>query len=225
MTDRILQTATSGAPEFLVKRAYTTILDAIVTNDLPPGTPLSEASLSGQLGISRTPIREALKRLEHEGMVRIVPRRGAFVTDIPAEKIVELYGLREALECYAVQFVPQNGDPAELERLMAEYDESAQWLQDGEIDRINDMDLRLHRYIAGASRNQMLLKLVEELLSQVTRLRRLTPSVPGRLEKQREEHGRILHALQARDVVVAREAVRDHLRTVRDTALQMRLHV
>jgi DNA-binding GntR family transcriptional regulator len=225
MTDPVLQQATPAAPEFLVKRAYATIHDAIETNELPPGTPISEGSLSAQLGISRTPIREALKRLEHEGMVRIVPRRGAFVTDIPAEKIVELYGLREALECYAVQFVPQNGDPAELEQLIDEYDQSAQWLRDGEIDRINDMDLRLHRFISGASRNQMLVQEVGELLSQVTRLRRLTPSVPGRLEKQWEEHGRILHALQVGDTAAARDAVRDHLRAVRDTALQMRLHM
>jgi len=211
--------------EFLVDKAYSVLRNAIVCNDLKPGSPLSEGSLSERLGISRTPIREALKRLQDESLVRIVPRRGAFVSDISAEDIVQIYQLREAVECYAIQFVPQYGDLAELDELVAEVKRLPEWIKAGEIERVNDLDIRLHHYIARSSRNQLLYKLVNQLLNQVIRLRNMTPTVPGRLEQQADEHRQIVSALKAGDVEVAREALRNHLQKVRDTAVQLRLRM
>ena len=212
-------------PEFLVDKAHDAIQSAILRNELKPGTLISEGALSKQLGISRTPIREALKRLQEHGFVRIMPHRGAFITNVSAENIVEMYQLREALECYAIQFVPQYGDPAELEKLVGDFEQSAKWVETGDVDKVNDADTRLHRYIASASRNRPLIKLVDQLLGQVTRLRAMTPTVPGRLATQVQEHLRIVYALKAANVEEARRALRDHLQTVRDTALQFRLRV
>ena len=86
MDTKRLMPGTLENQECLVDVAYDTLHRAIVCNELKPGTALSEGALSEQLGISRTPIREALKKLEDEGLVRIVPRRGAFVTDLSAEE-------------------------------------------------------------------------------------------------------------------------------------------
>lgn len=211
--------------EFLVDKAYEVVRAAILRNDLKPGDQLSEASLSEQIGISRTPIREALKRLEQEGMIEIVPRRGAFVTGISVEDITEIYQLREALECYAIQFVPEYGDPVELDRLIADFEQSFQWIESGEIDKVNDADGRLHRYIAHSSRNRRLIETVDQLLSQVVRLRSMTATVPGRLMHQAEEHLQIVHALKAGNVDEAREGLRTHLRSVLNTHLQIRLRL
>lgn len=209
--------------EFLVDKAYSVLRNAIVCNDLKPGSPLSEGSLSERLGISRTPIREALKRLQDDSLVRIVPRRGAFVSDISAEDIVQIYQLREAVECYAIQFVPQYGDPAELDELVDEVERLPEWIKAGEIERVNDLDIRLHHYIAHASRNELLYRLVDQMLNQVIRMRNMTPTIPGRLEQQANEHRQIVSALKAGNAEAAREALRNHLRQVRDTAVQLRL--
>jgi GntR family transcriptional regulator, rspAB operon transcriptional repressor len=223
-TKRLVPAAMAD-PEFLVDVAYDAIHAAIVRNELKPGTALSEGALSEQLGISRTPIREALKRLEEERLVRIVPRRGAFVTDVSAEDIMAIYQLREALECYAIQFVPVYGDPVALELLAAEVKQAPDWLARGEIDHVNDLDIRLHRFVAESSRNPLVVKLVEQLLHQVQRLRLMTPTIPGRLDRQMHEHQLIIGALVAGKVDEAREALRVHLQTVRDTAVQIRLRM
>lgn len=207
---------------FLVDTAYNDIHDAIVSNELEPGTALSEGALSKHFGISRTPVREALKRLEEQRLVKIVPRKGAFVTEISTEKIIETYQLREALECFAVQFVPKYGDPKELDDLIYGFEQSQRWIDEGKIDQINDLDIRLHRFIAHSSRNEMLCTLEDQLLNEVTRLRRMVPTVPGRLGQQREEQLRIVNALKAGNVEEAQKELRNHLRAVCDTDLQTR---
>jgi DNA-binding GntR family transcriptional regulator len=212
-----------GEPTSLKELAHSVIREAILRHELKPNTQLSEPQLAEQLGMSRTPIREALKSLEEEGLVQIVPRQGAFVTDISAVDIVAIYQLREALECFAVQFVPTHGDAVELERLLADVERSKQWIDDNETDKLNDLDVRLHRYIAQASHNRLLIRLVNQLLDQIIRLRLMTPTVQGRLYHQAEEQLRIVYALKAGDVEKARGALRDHLRNVRDTFLQIRL--
>jgi DNA-binding GntR family transcriptional regulator len=216
-------TAVLDSQEFLVDTAYTRIRESILQLEYQPGTFLSEPMISRLYGISRTPIREAFKRLEEQNLIRIIPRKGALVTDISAEDIVEIYQLREALECYAVQFVPQNGDPQELETITEGVQQSLQWIKDGEITTIDDLDIQLHYFIARSSRNQQLVKMVDMLLCQIVRLRRMTPTIPGRLEEQVQEHTRIVQALMAGNVEEARESLRSHLRRVCDVAVQIRI--
>lgn len=207
--------------ESLVDLAYKTIREAIVANELKPGEPLSEPKLAEQIGVSRTPIREAIKQLEAEGLVRVVPWRGTFVMDITAADIVAMYGLREALECYAVRFVPENHDAAELDRLCSDVDKSLEWIAAGAIDRVDELDERMHRFIAAASRNPRICELIEQLLREVKRFRRLMPALPGRLEEQAREHQRIVRALQAGKVDQAKEELRRHLRAVRDASVKI----
>ena len=223
MDAKRLMPVTLENQECLVDVAYDTIHRAIICNELKPGTALSEGALSEQLGISRTPIREALKKLEDEGLVRIVPRRGAFVTDLSAEDVVAIYQLREALECYAIQFVPAYGDPEALDGLAAEVAQAPAWLESNDVDMINDLDIRLHRFVARSSHNPLIVRLVDQLLHQVQRLRTMTPTVPGRLAQQMEEHRRIIAGLKSGDVDQAQEALRGHLQAVRDTAVQIKL--
>lgn len=225
MKANILLSDPADNSEFLVDNVYDAIRGAILRNDLKPGTALSETTLAEQLGTSRTPIREALKRLEEEDLVQIVPRRGVFVTDISVEDIVTIYQLREALECYAIQFAPKYGDQSEFDQLVADFEQAPQWIEAGQIDKVNEADTRLHRFIAQSTRNRLIIKLVDQLLGQIKRLRAMTPTVSGRLERQSQEHLRIVYALKDGNVEEAREALRDHLQTVRDTHVQIRLRM
>lgn len=207
----------------LVDTAYRMIREAILSNEFKPGTILSENKLSRQIGISRTPTREALKRLEEQNLINIIPRMGAVVTDLSVEKINEIYQLREALECFAIGFVPRYGDPNELAQFLEDVEKSENWIKSGEIDKINDLDIYLHEYIARSSHNQLLIKIVDQLLDQIIRLRRMTPNFPGRLDEQREEHLKIVNALKEGKVEEAREQLHHHLRRVAETAIQIRL--
>jgi len=218
-----LTSSTKKDNNFLVDTAYQMIREAILSNEFKPGSVLSENELSRQIGISRTPTREALKRLEEQNLIDIVPRMGAFVTDLSVEKINEIYQVREALECFAIEFVPKYGDPNELAQFLKDVDKSDSWIRSGDIDKINDLDIHLHEYIARSSHNHLLVKMVDQLLDQIIRLRRMTPNFPGRLEEQREEHLKMVTALKEGKVEEAREQLRNHLRRVSETAIQIRL--
>jgi DNA-binding GntR family transcriptional regulator len=209
----------------LKDKAYKAIREAIINYDLRPNARLSEAGLAEQLDMSRTPIREALKQLEEEGLVRIVPRHGAFVTDISTEDIVQIYQVREALECFAIQFISEQTDTSELDELISAFEQAEQWIEKGEIDKINEADVHLHRYIVRLPRNPLLVKLVDQLLNQVVRLRMMTPRIEGRLHEQAQEHLRIVYALKRGDVDEAVRAHQAHLRNVRSTFLQLRLGI
>ena len=154
-----------------------------------------------------------------------MPRRGVFVTDISVEDIVTIYQLREALECYAIQFAPKYGDQSEFDQLVADFEQAPEWIEAGQIDKVNDVDTRLHRFIAQSTRNRLIIKLVDQLLGQVIRLRAMTPTVSGRLSQQSQEHLRIVHALKDGNVEESTEALRQHLQTVRDTHVQIRLRM
>jgi DNA-binding GntR family transcriptional regulator len=209
--------------QFLVDTAYQMIREAILSNEFKPGTILSENDLSRQIGISRTPTREALKRLGEQNLVNIIPRKGAFVTDLSVETIHEVYQVREALECFAIEFVPKYGDPIELNQIFDDVKRSDNWIKSGDIGKINDLDIHIHEYIAKSSHNQLLVKMVDQLLDQIVRLRRMTPNFPGRIEEQREEHLNMVKALKEGNVEEARERLRHHLRKVAETAIQIRL--
>ena len=148
MEARVTLSGVGEESQSLTVKAYEALRDAILRNELGPGTLLSENSLAEQLHVSRTPVRAALKRLQEEGFVRIMPRRGVLVRNISAEDIVELYQMREALECYAMEFVPQYGDPDELAQLTAGLEQSVQWAETGAVHKINEVDTCLHRFVA-----------------------------------------------------------------------------
>lgn len=207
----------------LVDTAYRMIREAILNNEFKPGTLLSENELSRQIGISRTPTREALRRLSEQNLVSIVPKIGAFVTDLSVEKINEIYQVREALECFAIEFVPKFGDRTELDQIYKDVSNSSGWIKSGDVEKINELDIHIHEYIAKSSHNEILVKIIDQLLDQIIRLRRMTPNFPGRLDEQREEHLLMVKALQEGKVAIAQEQLRNHLRKVAETAIQIRL--
>ena len=210
---------------YLVDNAFNAIREAILTNQLKPGTGLSEGDLSKQLGISRTPTREALKRLEEDGLVQIVPRKGAFVTDVTIETIVEVFQLREALECYAVEFVPQYGDVDELARLERDIEKTAEYVQENNRVKLHEMDEGLHLFIARSAHNDTLYKLNKRFLQQGSRMRFVTPTTLERFTEIQNEHLDIVTALKTGDIASAKQALANHLRKSCNHVIQARLRL
>lgn len=211
--------------EYLVDSAFNAIREAILTNQLKPGTALSEGDLSKQLGISRTPTREALKRLEENGLVQFIPRKGAFVTDVTIEMIVEIYQLREALECYAVEFTPQYGDMDELDRLEKDVEKTDEYIQQNNRAKLHEMDESLHMFIARAAHNETLYKLDKRFMQQGGRMRFFKPTALERYAEIKDEHQNIITAIKAGDIARAKQELVNHLRKSCNHVIQARLRL
>jgi DNA-binding GntR family transcriptional regulator len=186
---------------------------------------LSEQVLASELAISRTPVREALKRLEREGLVQSLPRRGTFVTELGAHDVAEIYQIRIALETLAAHTAATQMDPEEIARLRAQLDAAHDLARRGRARDAFESDLEFHKRIIAATHNQRLAQILATLDDQVHQIRALALRSPGRLEDALEEHERILRAISQHDPAEAGEAMHAHLRAARETALRMKMPV
>jgi DNA-binding GntR family transcriptional regulator len=196
--------------------AYEILREKVVSKEFAPGQRLDLDAIEQQLGISRTPLKEALVRLEMEGLVVIVPRSGTYVTDPSPRDIVESFGVRRALEIYAVELVGQHASDEEIARLRAIVEElgdlAAAEDRDAIYPRYLALDHQLHRQLVALSGNDRLCQAHERenLHAQMARVRYRRSE--RELDVAQEEHMRIMVALEARDVEVARAEMDAHLK-------------
>jgi DNA-binding GntR family transcriptional regulator len=203
----------------LRERALDTIRSRILDQQYPPGSLLSENQLAEELGISRTPIREALRELAAGGLVRILPQRGVEVSEPSVQDIVEVYQLREQLECFAARLAAEHLTPADARSLAADHAEALAHVAAGRLQDAYEASVRLHAQIVALTRNARLARFMSQLGDQVHRFGMLTLR-HGRAPRALEEHGRIIEAILARDGAAAEALMREHLRADRDMALQ-----
>jgi DNA-binding GntR family transcriptional regulator len=185
---------------------------AIVTNALPPGTHLVEAELAAKLGVSRGPIREALTRLEHEGLIVNYPYRGKFVASISEEDIHEIYDLRRVIESRAIESLARHVDPEALECLREIRRRMIQALSEGRNEDFADLDVEFHRQLVTMSGRERLLKMWN-ILSSVTHAFIVlnAPKAPEAIRHIAEGHEGILDALAVHDIAGACAVLRAHL--------------
>ncbi len=182
---------------------------AIRDGSLPPGQRLTEQELARRFGVSRTPIRQALARLEAEGLLTHAPRRGLTVTRPDHAQVVELYVMREILEGAAARLAAQHASEAEL-AAMAELLEQEPALF-GDAAALAALNQRLHGLLYLAAHNRYLLKSLEQLSAHLALLPSLL-TLEGRAESAHREHLALLRALTARDGEAAEAAARAHAR-------------
>lgn len=182
---------------------------AIRDGSLPPGQRLTEQELARRFGVSRTPIRQALARLEAEGLLTHAPRRGLTVTRPDHAQVVELYVMREILEGAAARLAAQHASEAEL-AAMAELLEQEPGLF-GDAAALAALNQRLHGLLYLAAHNRYLLKSLEQLSAHLALLPSLL-TLEGRAESAHREHLALLRALTARDGEAAEAAARAHAR-------------
>lgn len=192
------------------ERIYLTLREAITTAELAPGRRLSENELAGQLGVSRTPIREALALLREERLVTIVPQLGTFVTRISPAAIADAAFVREALECAAVRVAAERIESAALAELQANLAAQAS----ADADRFHALDDDFHRRLCGASGHPVAWELAQRANGQLDRLRRLSLPEPGYRLAMVEEHHAVLAAVAELDPGRAERTLRHHLRMV-----------
>ena len=195
---------------------YEELKGAIVDLRLAPGKPLREATLAEQLGVSKTPIRQALTMLEQEGLVETTSFKGAVVGGYSRQDLLEIYELRELLENLAARAAAESmsdEDRARLDRISRE----SRMLKSGNDPArlaalVSDFDDVLFDQV----HNSRIRALIENLRAHLTRIGHLTEGIPGRVEASVDEHEKIVQAISARDPDLAEERMREHIRSVRD---------
>jgi DNA-binding GntR family transcriptional regulator len=198
----------------LKDRAYRAIKEAILTLSLEPGTALVESDLAAQLGISKTPVRDALQELEREGFVARVPFKGTYVTDLTAQDVSEIFQLRAVLEGLAARLATPVFTAEELAQLTQNLDDAEAALAAGDLALCSEKSRSLHQAIIAHAGNERLRQIIRNLDDHVQRLRIMSDRITGRLSISLQEHRRVLETLYARDPAAAEAAIRDHLFSV-----------
>lgn len=186
--------------------AYERLRSEIIDWQLEPGTPLGEIETAARLGVSRTPVREALARLAAEGLVSSVGRT-ARVSPLSRDLVIELYELREALETHSAKFAARRRDPHRFERILAEYRPGG----DPEPERPYALADELDAAIDEAADNRYIRAELAALRGQMARVRRHAHSDPERLRRATDEHLLIAEAILAGDESLAMHATAVHL--------------
>jgi DNA-binding GntR family transcriptional regulator len=200
-----------SSPALIAERAYVGLRDRIVTLRLAPGTVLREDALMGELGIGRTPLREAVKRLALEGLVAVQPRRGTYVTEVDAAEIVHITEVRAELEGYAAGLAARRMDAAGRRAAGALLAEIERLGREDDHDALMRLDRRIHGFIWDASGNPYLADTLERYFSLSLRIWYVVlDRVPG-LGHAVHDQTDLLRALADRDAQRAGTLMRDHV--------------
>ncbi len=200
-------------------RAYEFLESAILTGRFKPRERLVEQELAERIKVSRTPIREALRRLEERGLVRILPRRGAVVSDISQADVEGIYAVRSHLEVLASQLAVERIGPEGVERVREMERAHASLAVGGDVRGLMLANDRFHDAIYIAAGNPCLFELIQQLRRQVHAVRFNAWSRPDRIARSVAEHHQILQALQLRDATRLVALTREHLRVAKEIYL------
>ena len=200
---------------------FEVLREAIISGQLAPGERLMEIQLAEELGVSRTPVREAIRKLELEELVLMVPRKGAYVASLSMKDVVEVFEIRGALEGLAAALAAERITEEELESLQRQLVKSAEMIGNADLQGMVEADTGFHQILYQASRNERLAQIINNLREQIQRFRQTSLSYPGRMKIALEEHREIVDAVSARDPEMARKLAQDHIENAENSMMQV----
>lgn len=194
--------------------------EMVLEGELPPGSRISEKQLCETFEVSRTPLREALKVLANEGIIELLPNRGAKVTEVDSREVADLFEVMVELEGLSGRLLASRADEAEIAEIRALHERMLDHYRRQERQDYFALNQRLHRRLAELAGNAVLLELETSLSLKITRARYAANLQQGRWEESAREHGAILAALEARDGEALSAAMREHMRRTGEAVLQ-----
>lgn len=203
----------------LREMVFESLREAIIQGRLRPGERLMELQLAEELGVSRTPVREAIRKLELEGFVVMVPRKGAYVAGITDKDITEVFEVRAALEALAAGLACERITEEEMERLERSVVQISELTERPDIEALVQEDAEFHETIYRASRNKRLSQILTNLQEQIQRFRLTTLSRPGRTRQALEEHKQIVEAISERQIELAQRLAWEHIENAENSLL------
>ncbi len=211
-TGRIPEPASRAATgAALREQAYAEIKRRIIACEFRPGEPLNEAQVAALLGIGRTPVHQALHRLEVEGLVSILPRKGVLVSPLSLNEVLDMIEVRATNEVLCATLACERAHESDLKAMREIVDRSPELIAHRDIAGLATLDLKFHTAMSAASRNRVLADLLRSLHEKQARFWFLSLSDPQHLENVYQEHLVIIDALERRDVPAVREAIREHI--------------
>jgi len=195
----------------LTERVYATLREMILSMELPPGTRLKDIDLAQRLGVSNTPLREAMRLLAADSLVETIPRRGTVVKSLTAEESGLLYEIREALEVLATRLAAVRGTQTSLQLIMDVAESHRRAVDQGNLQEYLDLDRRFHSLIAEASQNPILVSMLNMIADRIHIVRRLTSNLEMDVLTG-NEHREIAAALLGRDGEKATTLMQQHVR-------------
>ncbi|NLD19520.1 MAG: GntR family transcriptional regulator [Clostridiales bacterium] len=203
----------------LREMVYEELKMQILTGAIVPGTRMMEVELADEMGVSRTPIREAIRKLEKEGLVVIEPRRGAYASQISTEDMVEILEVRQNMEGLAAYFAASRMTPQQMSELKDVSNKYNKAVSEGSMENMIKYDTRFHRIIVESCNNKILVQMIEQLQELVLRFRYIYYDNFRRAENMPEEHLRILQAIESRDTDAARKMADVHIDRLKELVI------
>lgn len=200
---------------------FESLREAIISGQLRAGERLMEIQLAEEMGVSRTPVREAIRKLELEGLVAMIPRKGAYVAGLSFKDIVDVFEIRSALEGLAAELAAERITDEELEELERYLVKIAEAIEKGDLEKVVANDTDFHSLLYQASRNQRLSQIINNLREQIQRFRTTSLSYPGRMKTALEEHRKIVEAISARDGELASKLAHEHIENAENSMMNM----
>lgn len=198
----------------LAEQVYYQIKEKILQGDYPMGSALNEVEIANQLGVSRTPVREALRRLEKDMLVDHQASRGVSVIELSLHDIIEIMTLREVLEGLAARQATKWATDEELHALRDSFPKLKSPISQEQLKLAYQAGEEMHKFIMQKSRNQRLVAITESIFHQTKMLTELNAIIPGRHLKAYREHMAVVNAMVARDELRAERAMRKHIQLV-----------
>ena len=200
---------------------YIALREAIIKNQFKSGERLMETELAEEMMVSRTPVREAVRKLQSEGYVVMLPRKGTYVTSLTLQDVNDVYEIRSALESMAAAKAAERASNDEISDIRKFLDDESGIWDSADLAQTVSSDVRFHSMIYRASKNMRIESLINDLREQTQRLRSSTLSRPGRLRFAHEEHRQIFEAIQSRDAEAAVKASVAHIERSREVMLEL----
>ncbi|MGU3537298.1 GntR family transcriptional regulator [Methylobacterium sp. A54F] len=193
------------------------VSEDILRGAFPPGSRLDEQSLAERYGVSRTPVREALRQLAATGLVEARPRRGAVVASVTPEQLAELFGAMAELEATCARLCALRMTPLERRRLQDHHAEMAPLAEGEDLDGFAGANLSFHSLVYAGAHNGPLAEIATQMRARLLPFRRVQFRTPGRLIRSHAEHGAVVAAILAADAAEAHAQMLHHVSLVEDS--------
>lgn len=195
----------------LGQHVFENLKQAIIRGDMAPGDRIVESHIAEGLDISRTPVREAIHKLEREGLLKRLPKGGFTVVNLTREDIEETFGIRCVLESYAARLAAVNHRAEELKALEEKIGEFQSSLDDGHFDELPRINTEFHNLFYALSRSPKLIKLINDLRDQIFRYRMILLKTDSHAKTSNEDHRKMVKAIRERDAMKVEKIVREHI--------------
>ncbi len=187
------------------------IWNAVLSGKLVSGERILESKIAKQMSVSRAPVREAVRQLEGEGLVTVIPRKGVFVAELTLEDIEDIYFVRSVIEEYAVGFFLQNKENKDIKELKKLIEEMKKAIKENNLDKLSQIDVKFHELIVLGSKHKKLHKIWTTLKPHIWTLNSLVRSNKITLKEIVKLHSKIVKDLESNNVSKARKTIRSHV--------------